>query len=184
MLFNIMTRRKLAWRPSPADEQVKKVYIFSDNRTIPKQEFAPAESMVEGEDYEEYSPEYDVQVKVGSEMPSGRTYYMELAKELFRINAIDLETLWDLMETSKFPPKELILERLQNRQPPPGQPWQQPGMEEMLAGGNLQEGQPSVVPNVATLEEQMPVQMGQMPQQMGHQANRPEIYPLNCFNCL
>ena len=76
--------------------------------------------MSEGEDHEEYSPEFDVQVK-GSEMPSGRTYYMELAKELFMINAIDLETLWDVLETGKFPPKELILDRIQNRgQQPPG----------------------------------------------------------------
>ena len=57
------------------------------------------------------------------------------AKELFMINAIDLETLWDVLETGKFPPKELILDRIQNRgQQPPGQPGeQQPGMEEMAA---------------------------------------------------
>ncbi|MCL6559347.1 MAG: hypothetical protein K6U74_11240, partial [Firmicutes bacterium] len=69
-------------------------------------------------------------------------YYMELAKELFRINAIDLETLWDVMETGKFPPKELILERIQNRQQqPPGESGGQSLMSNVQA-----EQLPSVIP--------------------------------------
>ena len=101
-----------------------------------------------------------MQVKVASEMPSGRSYYMELAKELYGVKAIDLETLWDVMETGKFPPKEIILDRLFNR-----------NGEQLPTNQPAQEGQPpqeQIPPQEGMMPpgEQMPPDVAQMPPQM------------------
>ncbi|KJS17667.1 MAG: hypothetical protein VR69_03835 [Peptococcaceae bacterium BRH_c4b] len=147
---------------------------------MPKRDFMPSEGMEEGKDYEEYAPEFDVQVKVASEMPSGRSYYMELAKELYGVKAIDLETLWDVMETGKFPPKEIILDRLFNRngeQPPTDQPPQpgQPPQEQIIPPqeGMMPPGE-QMSPDVAQMPPQMfPPQQPQQPQQSPMPGNLP-----------
>jgi hypothetical protein len=62
---------------------------------------------------EEYIPEMDIKVKVVDERPTSRNYYIEMAMNLLKAKAMDIESFWYTMEEGKFPPKEDILKRIQ-----------------------------------------------------------------------
>lgn len=113
---------------------------------------------------EAYIPEFDVKVKVIDERPTSRNYYIELAMQLFEKQAIDLETLWFVIEEGKFPPKEEILERLNSGQGPFSQ--YSPEMQNMLL--EMMQSDPQsvlmIVQNQLPEEEIMAMMQGQ---QMG-----------------
>jgi len=104
-------------------DRLRKAYLFQEDASISmdelesltaNQEGLPEEEqLIEGRDYELYSPEFDTRCKVTSKMPSDRVFYMEMAKELFSGGAIDIETFFYVIENGKFPPIEKILEKLQ-----------------------------------------------------------------------
>lgn len=106
-------------------ENMKKVYLFATDEVISKGDLEgellkqemlgvpPDEQWQEGEDYEIYSPEFDTKCKVTSKMPSDRIFYMEMAKELFAAQLIDLETFYYVIEYGKFPPIEQIMRKMQ-----------------------------------------------------------------------
>ncbi len=119
-----------------SSEQIKKVYIFSDSKTVGYQEFAPGglteqslpegktvkvapNGMVEGDDFEVYSPEFDVSCKIGTELPVGRAYYIELSKELFTSGIIDRRAVIYAIENGKLEPMEDIVKRMEESAPPP-----------------------------------------------------------------
>jgi hypothetical protein len=62
---------------------------------------------------ETYMPDFTAKVKIMDERPTDRNYYIGLAKELYTAKKLDDETFWYVIEEGKFPPKEVILERLQ-----------------------------------------------------------------------
>ena len=64
---------------------------------------------------ESYVPELDIRVRIMDERPTDRNYYVNTASALMGANAIDIESLWDTMEDGKFPPKNIILERLERQ---------------------------------------------------------------------
>jgi hypothetical protein len=96
-----------------SNQQIKKVYIFSDSKVVPFNQFQPQEGMVEGEHYEVYSPEFDVEVKADVELPSGRAYFIELAKELYKDGVIDKEGVLYAIENGKLEPAQIILDRME-----------------------------------------------------------------------
>jgi len=119
-----------------SNSQIKKVHIFAnsikDSKVVPFHEFSPKgagvdpttgepKDLVENEDYEVYAPEYDVSCKIGNELPIGRAYYMELAKELYAQGVIDKRAVLYVLENGKLEPMDEILERMeQQAQPPQG----------------------------------------------------------------
>ena len=62
-------------------------------------------------EYEVYCPQMDVQCKVSTSMPSDRTFYMEMAKEMLMAQLIDEETFWYVLGNGKFPPYETIMNK-------------------------------------------------------------------------
>lgn len=88
-------------------DEMKKVYIYNTGDVIPYNQ-ANLEGLVEGEDYEVYSPEFDVVCKVTTVMPTDRIFYIDMAKELFVTKLIDAETFWYVLEHGKFPPFEKL----------------------------------------------------------------------------
>ncbi len=115
-------------------EAMKKVYLFDLDESISTQELETLTSgqetlpeqdqLLEGRDYEIYSPEFDTKCKITSKMPTDRVFYMEMAKELFSGQLIDVETFYYVIEYGKFPPIKDILRKLQSQQQPgvPGAP--------------------------------------------------------------
>ncbi|CEH32393.1 portal protein [Aneurinibacillus migulanus] len=87
-----------------AVQDIQKVYDYNTGSVMPLKEFMPEEGMVEGEDYEVYSPEFDVRCGITTTMPTDRAFYMEMAKELYSSGAIDGEIFYYVMEHGKFPP--------------------------------------------------------------------------------
>lgn len=69
----------------------------------------------EGVFVEKYFPEYDIKVKVMDEKPTNRQYNIELAFRLFEAQALDLESLLEIVETGNFVSKAKILGRLQSQ---------------------------------------------------------------------
>lgn len=119
-------------------DDYKKVYLYDTGDVVPLNEFDPTaymseekpEGLIEGEDYEVYSPELDVECRVSTVPPYDRIFYMDMAKELFVTKLIDAETFWYVLEHGKFPPYEKLRleeieamqkqEELQNQQPTQG----------------------------------------------------------------
>ena len=96
-------------------EEFKKVYVFDSGEVYPYDEFAPGEQMVEGIDYEVYSPEFDVVCKVSSAMPTDRMFYMEIAKELYASQLLDEETFWFILKYGKLPPFDELIEKAKEK---------------------------------------------------------------------
>ena len=106
--------------------KMKRAYFYDTSETMPysdlepllagQEELPPEDQMIEGEHYEVYYPEFDTKCKVSSQMPSDRAFYMEMAKELYSAQIIDIETFYYTMEHGKFPPWEKIQERMMQQQ--------------------------------------------------------------------
>lgn len=108
-------------------DKVLKVWNKGSNVVQRLNEFQALPGMVEGTDYEIYDPELDVRCRTTSATPSDRVFYMEVAKELYQAKAIDLETFYYVLEHGKFPPYELVLQRMTQQQGmTPSQPGQPP----------------------------------------------------------
>ena len=124
-------------------DDFKKVYLYETGDIIPYNQFNPGEyvseerpeGLIEGEDYEVYSPEFDVICKVTTVPAYDKIFFMDMAKELFVAQIIDEKTFWYVMEHGKFPPYEKMrLEALESAmQTPQGQVLPQ-------EGGEVQEG--------------------------------------------
>ena len=107
-------------------DSMKKAYIPAYDKSISMselqaltqgQESLPEEDqMVEGKDYEIYSPEFDTKCKITTTMPTDRVFYMDMAKELLTSNVIDAETFFYVMEHGKFQPFEQMMEKIQQQQ--------------------------------------------------------------------
>lgn len=67
------------------------------------------------EKIETYMPDFTAKVKILDERPTDRNYYIGLAMNLLPLNMLDMESFWYVIEEGKFPPKETILERLQQQ---------------------------------------------------------------------
>jgi len=116
-------------------ESMKKAYFFDDNETIPYQDLQvltegqevlpPEEQLIEGRDYEVYSPEFDTKCRTTTELPSDRVFYMDMAKELFLSQLIDPEEFYYVLEFGKFPPVEDILAKIKKRREAAAKPEQQ-----------------------------------------------------------
>ena len=130
---------------------MQRVYDYRTGMTMPASQFMPPPGAVEGMDFELYSPELDVQARTSTQMPSDRTFYMEMAKELFTTHLIDPDTFFYVLENGVFPPYEELVQRmsLQGLTPPGG-------------GGSLPPSDtPSVPPgalppNLAAMASQLP----------------------------
>jgi hypothetical protein len=85
---------------------------------------------------ETYMPDFTAKVKVIDERPTDRNYYVTLAKELYNAGKLDDETFWYVIEEGKFPPKEIVLERLQ-RMKQEAMMVQQPVMMGGVQGGTM-----------------------------------------------
>ena len=62
---------------------------------------------------ETYMPDFTAKVKVIDERPTDRNYYVTLAQTLYNAGKLDEETFWEVIEEGKFPPKEIVLDRLE-----------------------------------------------------------------------
>lgn len=124
-------------------DDFKKVYLYETGDIMPYNQFNPSEyvseerpeGLIEGEDYEVYSPEFDVICKVTAVPAYDKIFFMDMAKELFVAQIIDEKTFWYVMEHGKFPPYEKMrLEALENAMQTPQ------GQELPQEGGEVQEG--------------------------------------------
>lgn len=124
-------------------DDFKKVYLYETGDIMPYNQFNPSEyvseerpeGLIEGEDYEVYSPEFDVICKVTTVPAYDKIFFMDMAKELFVAQIIDEKTFWYVMEHGKFPPYEKMrLEALENAMQTPQ------GQELPQEGGEVQEG--------------------------------------------
>ena len=89
---------------------------------------------------EEFIPEFDIEVKVVTDKPTGRDYWVNIAMELFKGGVISFDNLYYTLEEGKLPPKEeienagdtmgLISELMQNLTPEELQAFQQSTPEE------------------------------------------------------
>lgn len=194
---------KRKWGKYDPDEH-KKVYMYDTNETFKLGEFKQAhpqafqnefqvEGMapVEGQDFEVYSPELDVQCQVSTKLPSDRLFYMEMAKELLANGLVDEEIFWYVMEHGKFPPFEEMKQRVQEKkqqemmmaqqqmmmqlaqQLPPGQqpqaqlpsgqtPPKQPNMQDAVNQA-LQQGNPTVDDVLALMPDEAKAWYEQQP---------------------
>ncbi|GAB7387361.1 hypothetical protein BSNK01_11970 [Bacillaceae bacterium] len=144
-------------------DDFKRVFVYDTAETIPLNEFQPEEGMVEGEDYEIYSPEFDTEARVSTTLPTDRLFYMDMAKELFAAQLIDAEVFWYVMANGKFPPFEELMKKEQERK----------AMEEMMAMA----GQP-MPPGQLPSGEQEPQDLPVSPEsngQMTEPADLPEV---------
>lgn len=144
----------------------KKVYDFRTDEVIPLQDFSPefidpftgeVTQMVEGEDYEVYSPQFDVECKVSTTLPTDRLFYMDMGKELYMAQLIDAETFWYVMEHGKFPPFEELRKKEQEKMmqgdPLAPQPQAQGGMPQGQPTG-LPQGMPQGLPQDIPLPQE------------------------------
>lgn len=95
-----------------APERIRKVHMFKANTSVPREGWQPGPDMVEGQDYEIYSPEFDTICKITTPLPSDRMFYLELAKDLFTVQLIDPETFYYVLDNGHFPPWEEVAERI------------------------------------------------------------------------
>lgn len=110
-------------------EDILKVYIFDTNEVLSYRGFEPG-GLVEGQNYEVYSPEFDTKCKVSTSMPTDRLFYMEMAKELYMARLIDETIFWYVIDKGKFPPVKEIEERMQ----------QQMAGQQAMQGGGMPQG--------------------------------------------
>jgi len=96
-------------------DMIQKAYIFATGESIPVEQFYPTMEMVEGEDYEIYSAEFDTVCQVSTEMPTDRMFYLEMAKELLANEVIDTETFYYVLKNGKFPPFEDMQEKAEQQ---------------------------------------------------------------------
>jgi hypothetical protein len=93
-------------------DDLKRVWLLNEPVTtvIPFRDFQPKEGLVEGADYEVYSPEFDTTCRMSSPLPSDRMFYMEMAKELLAAKILPggENTFWYVLEHGKFPPLKLM----------------------------------------------------------------------------
>ncbi len=109
--------------------------------------------------YEVYFPEFDTICRVTSVMPSDRVYHMDIAKELLSGGVIDIETFLEVMDTGRFPPAGLVLQRMEQKKQ------EAMAMQMMMQGGGMpQEAGPPGMP---------PQPGGEMPPQMPPEAMTP-----------
>lgn len=107
---------------------IKRVYLPNEGSVIPWKDWTPPEGMVEGVDYEVYTPDFDSQARVSTALPSDRLFYMELAKELFLNQRIGDKIFWHVIENGRFPPWEhMVQEAAQAQQMMQAQQAQQMG---------------------------------------------------------
>ncbi|MFA6911118.1 MAG: hypothetical protein WCQ59_08350, partial [Candidatus Cloacimonadaceae bacterium] len=160
-------------------ESMKKAYFYDTGETMPvsgletliagQEELPVEEQLVEGEDYEIYSPEFDTKCKITTAMATDRVFYMEVAKELFGAQLIDEETFYYVFEYGKFPPIEKIMEKIKQKQAmQKGNDQQAAQVEQFIQF--LKANHPETLQQIGQLpeEQQMPALM-QMMQQMGGQ---------------
>lgn len=94
----------------------QKAYIYEMDKSVPlsymqevtqgQEALPPEEQMLEGRDYEVYSPELDTRCKISTTLPTDRVFYMEMAKELYSNQMIELDVFFYVIENGKFPPWE------------------------------------------------------------------------------
>lgn len=160
-------------------ESMQRAYFYDTGETMPvsgletliagQEELPVEEQLVEGEDYEIYSPEFDTKCKITTAMATDRVFYMEVAKELFGAQLIDEETFYYVFEYGKFPPIEKILEKIKQKQAmQQGNDQQAAQVEQFIQF--LKANHPEALQQIGQLpeEQQMPALM-QMMQQMGGQ---------------
>jgi hypothetical protein len=157
-------------------ESVKKAYFYDTNESMPVseletltqgQETLPVgDQIIEGQDYEIYSPEFDTKCRITSKMPTDRVFYMEMAKELFSAQLIDAEDFYYVLEYGKFPPIEEILAKIKKQkeaarvQQPPAQQPMDPALEQQIQEfiQVLKEQRPDILKAIGQLpqEQQLP----------------------------
>lgn len=128
--------------------EVKKAYMYDTDETIPlleleavtagQEELPEAEQLLEGRDYEVYSPEFDTKCKTSNKLATDRLFYMEMAKELLNSQLIDEETFFYVLEYGKFPPYEKIIRDIEERREQAALAQQQ---EQMLQQGMMEQPQ-------------------------------------------
>ena len=128
---------------------MQKVFIYDTGQVMPATEFIPMEGMVEGENFEIYSPEFDVICKVSTTLPTDRLFYMEMAKELYAGQVIDGEVFWYVMQNGKFPPFEEMMQKEQEKKM---MAQMQAGMMSGVPGAMPGNMPPEVMPPVAPPE--------------------------------
>lgn len=117
------------------------------------------QSIIEPEKAETYMPDFTAKVKIMDERPTDRNYYIAMAIQMVQLNMIDPESFWYVIEEGKFPPKEVVMERLQNLQAT------QAGMEQP-APGEEQPGQPDQIQQfIDSLPEDVAAKLDQLPQE-------------------
>lgn len=101
-------------------DEAKRVYNKETGEVKPLTEFAPGgqppEGMVEGVDYEVYTPDLDVRCRTSQQMPSDRMFFMEVAKELYAVKAIDIETFYYVIDHGRFQPWAEVANRVIEQQ--------------------------------------------------------------------
>jgi hypothetical protein len=117
---------------------------------------------------EDYIPEMDIEVIAGTETPTSKAYYSQLATDLFKMNVIDAEALLDTLQFPRW--REILMRMRQPQQPVSGTSTAGSGgiPPELasLLGGGAAPAQPSVQgeampPDLAGLAGAV----GQQPQQ-------------------
>ena len=100
-----------------------------EQETVSRADFLRRKTFVEPETgmerVEEYVPEFDVIVTAGTDTPTSKAYFSELAMELFGAGVIDDIALLEQLE---FPRWREVLARKQQQQPPPGAAGSPPGL--------------------------------------------------------
>lgn len=77
-----------------------------------RQEMDEEEGMPTGESEETFVPEFDVSVRIMDEKPTDRNYLNTLAKELYGMQAMDIDGLWYTLDEGKLPQAKEVTERL------------------------------------------------------------------------
>jgi hypothetical protein len=144
------------------ESEPQQVGTFSNKEMTRQWEREPASIDADGyakpPSNESYMPDFTAKVKIIDERPTDRNYYIQFAMNLLPMQMIDAETFWDVIEEGKFPPKEIILERMQKKA-------QEAAQAQMQAQGMQQQQQNEQ----AQLQHQRQLQLQQakQPQQQG-----------------
>jgi hypothetical protein len=169
-------------------ESMKKAYFFDTDETMPlsdletltagQEELPLEDQLVEGEDYEIYSPEFDTKCKVSSTTPTDRVFYMEMAKELYGGQLIDEETFFYVIEYGKFPPYEDLIKIIQKKKGiQQGNAQQSQQIEQFIQ--YLKANRPDLLQQIGKLPENQQLQavMELMKQMGGQQTQAPAQLP-------
>jgi hypothetical protein len=85
-----------------SNQQMKHVWMRDDENGQKKEEV--------------YIAEFDVKVKITDERPTSRTYYENLALEMFKIGAIGPKAFWETIYNGQLPPPDEITQELKEMQ--------------------------------------------------------------------